>query len=313
MEMENQEVLRSKPLSYEASKTVLKSLSLKTREAINRRIPALCTINFRLPYVLENVVITREIFETDGRRWYPTPAAVHSSENSLRQVMNARKSELTILQEKLEKEPQYCVNKSCEEILEQLFDEYIRDGTVVRGSLCLWSIPEFLKRRRENERDLKMKVTTLELKTKEAEDYEHFIRFTDLDVMENVKIVGFGNALPLLDKPEGIHDLQLFVKSWITIGREIGTRFSWVRRRFEDVLDILDHLKTHFGAVQPGSNLEYYFSRKKIYGNSVTVKLGDDRELVMFCHKINIPSGIFSKETTIYTFEMEVVASRENS
>ena len=55
---------------------------------------------------------------------------------------------------------------------------------------------------RENEKDLKMKVTNLELVSRNTKDYDYFIRFIDLDVLENVKIIACGNSLTLLDKPE---------------------------------------------------------------------------------------------------------------
>ncbi|EFO96285.1 hypothetical protein CRE_14635 [Caenorhabditis remanei] len=190
-------------------------------------------------------------------------------------------------------------------VYEQLFNKYIRDGTVVSGSLCLYGIPEFLKERREKEDDLKIKVTNLKFTTETTEDYEHFIRFIDLDVLENVTVIADENSLALIDKQEiktcknltvivnfgygprptnfsvdqflrlqnqhfqleyfrfNCHDLQLFVEGWITTGREIGTRFSLGQIRYEDVRGILEHLKTHFGADEAGSNLENYFSSKK--------------------------------------------------
>ncbi|EFO96246.1 hypothetical protein CRE_14500 [Caenorhabditis remanei] len=299
--MENQEVLRSKPLSYEASKAVLKSLSLETREVIKRRIPALRTINSRLPYVLENVVIRSETFETNGRRWiielawaegFYNPKGIIKMQD--RHVADPRRNLVTVFQGDSRNKAQYSVNKSSEEVNEQLFDEYIRDGTVVSGSLCFCGIPEFLKGRRE---DLKMKVTNLELTTKKTEDYEPFVRFIDLDVLENVKLVSAENSLAILDNTE----------DWITTGREIGTRFSWAQIRFEDVANILEQLKTQLGAVEAGSNLEYYFSSKTIYGNSTTLKMGEDRELVMFCERLENQSERLS--FCLYTFEMEVVMS----
>ncbi|EFO83973.1 hypothetical protein CRE_17472 [Caenorhabditis remanei] len=266
--MENQEVLRSKPLSYEASKAVLKSLRLETRESINRRIPALRTINSRLPYILENVIIGDNTFKTNGREWIMRPIWVQSSENPLREVVD----------------------------------------------------PE----------------------NRNTKDYDYFIGFIDLDVLENVKIIDYVNSMmDLCDKPEiktcknltfysfylletnisvdqllrlrnqhlqleiyrlTLHDLQLLVQDWITAGRDIGTRFSWEPRSFDGVVDHLNRLKTHFGAVEAGSNLDYYFSNKKIHGNVITLKMGEDRELVMYCGE--------SKMTDyLWTFEMEVVAS----
>ncbi|EFO84047.1 hypothetical protein CRE_17409 [Caenorhabditis remanei] len=337
--MENQEVLRSKPLSYEALKAVLKSLKLETREAVNRRIPALRTINSRLPYVLENVIIENRGFETNGRRWVIEQTRFQS--NPLSHVVEPRMRVVTIYDFNSHKKAEYRLNKSFEEIWYQLFDEYIRDGTVVRGSLCIDGIPELAKRR-ENGRDLKIKVTNLNMYTPNLEDYEQFIRIIDLDVLENVKCVFGRNSLAILDKPEiktckklivmvhdnsglpsvdqlcrlrnqhlyftcsnlTLHDLQLFVQDWITTGRELGTRFSWETRRFElgDVFPILEHSKTHLGAVEAGSHLDYYFSDKVIHDNGITVKMGEDRELVMFFKK--------SKLTCyLWEFEMEVVAS----
>ncbi|EFO84042.1 hypothetical protein CRE_17407 [Caenorhabditis remanei] len=217
----------------------------------------------------------------------------------------------------------------------------MRNETVVKGSLCLWEVPEFLKRRKGNEVDLKMKVTNLELDIYETEDYDHFIRFIDLDVLENVQFFACGNSMAFLDKPVikscknltviavsfdflsvdqffslrnqhlklenhglTLHDLQLFVQSWITTGRDIGTRFSWERLQFEYVADNLEYLKTHFGAVETWSNHEYYFSDKVLHGNVITLKMGDDRELVMFCAQIPSERHTYCQ----WTFEMEVVA-----
>ncbi|EFO84011.1 hypothetical protein CRE_17474 [Caenorhabditis remanei] len=165
--MENQEVLRSKLLSYEALKAVLKSLSLETREATNRRIPALRTINSRLPYILENVFITADTFRTSGRRWYTESTMEQSSENPLRFLVDPRKIVVIINVVNSWEGAKYSVNKSREEILEQLYDEYIRNGTVVTGLLYLRKIHEFLKRRRENEEDLKMKVKNLDWRLKQ--------------------------------------------------------------------------------------------------------------------------------------------------
>ncbi|KAF1767901.1 hypothetical protein GCK72_007860 [Caenorhabditis remanei] len=344
--MENQEVLRSKPLSYEASKAVLKSLKLETREAINRRIPALRTVNSRLPYVLENVRIGAKSFQTNGREWFMRPVWVQSSENLLRQVEDPEKWEL-ILQFNEGKEICYRMNKSREEIWYHLFDEYVQSGTVVRGSLRFSGIPECMKGIRENEKDLKMKVTNLELGIYGTKDFDQFIRFIDLDVLENVRIMSFRNSLTLLDNPEiqncknltiysrylgrptnlsidlflrlrnqhlklenigfPLHELQLFVQDWITTGRDIGTRLSWRRLQSEDILSILEHLKTHLGAVEAGSHLDYYFSNKTIHGKGITLKMGEDRELVMYCGKNNIDSEW--EIEYVWVFEMEVVAS----
>ncbi|KAF1767903.1 hypothetical protein GCK72_007863 [Caenorhabditis remanei] len=339
--MENQEILRSKPLSYEASKAVLKSLKLETRESINRRIPALRTVNSRLPYVLEDVVICDDFFEIDGRQWNMRPVWVQISENPIRQVVDPEKCKLE-LHQNLRKE-YYSLNKSPEEIYEKLFHEYIRDGTVVRGSLYLIGIPEFMKGIRENEKDLKMKVTNLEVDIYER-DY-HFFRFIDVVVLENVLIIAYENSLTLLDKPEiktcqnltvvavfyvlpsvdqflrlrnqnlklenfglTLHDLQLLVQDWITTGRDIGSRFRWEPPlSSEDVLPIMEHLKTHLGAVEAGSHLDYYFSNKTIHGKGITLKMGEDCELVMFCGKSNIPSAFHILHP--WFFEMEVVSS----
>ncbi|EFO83943.1 hypothetical protein CRE_17467 [Caenorhabditis remanei] len=286
--MEKQEVLRSKPLSYEASKAVLKSLGLETREAINRRIPALRTINSRLPYVLENVVIGDNYFGTDGRQWIMRPVWVQSSENPLRQVVDPEKSEVTIRQYKSHKIAQYHVNKSPVKIYEQLFDEYIRNGTIVRGSLY--------KKKRESGEDLKIKVTNLELDKQAAVDYDHLIRFIDLDVLENVMFLALENSVALLDKPE----------DWITTGREIGTRFTWKTFPSVNALPILEDLKTHFGGVEAGSHLDYYFSNKTIHGNGITLKMEKDRELVMYCYQDKTQSEYHNFP---WLFEMEAVAS----
>ena len=84
---------------------------------------------------------------------------------------------------------------------------------------------------------------------------------------------------------------MIHFQDWITTGREVGTRFTWENHQFEleDVLGILQHLKTHFGAVEAGSN-----------GNRI--KMREDRELVMFCDKIQ------SGRDINYLFEMGVVA-----
>ncbi|KAF1767900.1 hypothetical protein GCK72_007859 [Caenorhabditis remanei] len=339
--MENQEVLRSKPLSYEASKAVLKSLSLETRETINRQIPALRGVNSRLPYILENLIIENRGFETNGRRW--VIELTWDQSNPLSHVVESRIRVVTIYDYNSHKKAAYRVNKSDEEIWYQLFDEYIRNGTVVRGSLCFRGIPEFLKRRRENEVELRMKVTNLGLDIHETEDYDHSVRFIDLDVLENVEVLVGKNTLAILDKSDiktcksltvivthgpdfpsvdqlrrlrnqhlylkfygfKLHNLHLFVKDWITTGRDIGTRFSWGPRPSEDVQPIMEHLKTHSGAVKAGSNLAFYFSDKAKHDIGITLKMGEDRELVMFCKKIRSESFSYCH----WSFEMEVVAS----
>ncbi|EFO84038.1 hypothetical protein CRE_17415 [Caenorhabditis remanei] len=316
-----------KPLSYDSLKSVLKHMSLKKREVINRQISELRTVNSRLPYVLENVRIGENYFGTNGRSWVAESEA----------VVDPEKSKVAIYQNNSHKKAEYCVNKSPEEIWEQLFDEYIRDGTVVRGSFYFRGIPELVKRKRENGKDLKMKVKNLELNTFEKEGYDSFIQFIDLDVLENVTFVAVKNTLAILSKPEiqtcknltvvvtyacdypsvdqlrglrnqhlqlehlhfTLHDLQLFVQDWITSGREIGTRFSWAQKQSKDVADSLEHVKTHFGAVEAVSNKPYY-------GNGITLNMGEDRELVMFCDKSKPQSEKYIDYS--WVFEMEVVA-----
>ncbi|KAF1745990.1 hypothetical protein GCK72_022440 [Caenorhabditis remanei] len=78
---------------------------------------------------------------------------------------------------------------------------------------------------------------------------------------------GFLNtSQPTSSSPKSTPPIRtLFVKDWITTGREIGTHFSCEKNRCKDVVDILKHLRAHFDAVEAGSTLEYYFSDKIIY------------------------------------------------
>lgn len=97
------------------------------------------------------------------------------------------------------------LNQSPDDVFEQLFDAYIRNGTVVRGALTLVGIPAFLKKKNSDE--LKIKVTNLELPTQNGstEDYEQLRRFIDLKALRSVMMIENSAAnkiSSMLEKPE---------------------------------------------------------------------------------------------------------------
>ncbi|EFO83984.1 hypothetical protein CRE_17403 [Caenorhabditis remanei] len=207
--MENSVFLRSKPLSYDASKSVLKSLSLEAREQIQTRIPSLRTINSLLPFHFDTVSIESDDLKINDRKWKFRP--VWSQEQpdwlNLQTIPN-------ICDVRMYSGGPYRFNKSPEEMYQQIFDSYLRKNTVIRGLLRVYEIPSFLK----NRKDWTMKVVNLELRCRSMEDYECLVEMVDWKTVESVTIVvttdeilEIFEKMEVMDKPPkiGSCDAQL--------------------------------------------------------------------------------------------------------
>lgn len=329
-----QAVLKSKPLSYDASKYVLKSLKLETREKVDRQIPSLHITNSLFPYELDRVSIGANGFLINNRQWVFQPVFGENhqlvpNQTNLMMFCGPKRGPVRLL------------NKSPEAAYKQLFESYIRDGTTVKDELCLTGFPEFLR-----EKDLKIKAKLLEVETMDIQPYVDFVRFLDLEHLEHLylqlgnKTIGYlerkeikicnnlylrvprnyqlGNSI--LNQLLGLRnqhitlqyvqfpllDLQKLVESWISSNRPIGTRFSWGRMEYEGFMDIFDRFKEELGAVDskhPGLG-------QSLYAKGVSLEMGDDRELVMFGGKTTKEKTRRMLDAAPWTFEMEVMGKK---
>ncbi|KAF1767842.1 hypothetical protein GCK72_007801 [Caenorhabditis remanei] len=328
--MKNTVFSRNKPLSYDASKTVVKSLSLEIREQIHHRIPSLRAINSLFPFWLEKVKISNDTLVINNRKW--TVGRRIQRENEMEPVIDETEVSICL---GAQRAPARRLNQSPDDVFEQLFDAYIRNGTVVRGALTLVGIPAFLKKKNSDE--LKIKVTNLELPTQNGstEDYEQLRRFIDLKALRSVMMIENSAAnkiSSMLEKPEiktcekltltlsspsidplfrlrnqhlwlhnsrlSIDDLDKLVENWIITGREIGTRFSLYQTQYVD--SIFERLKQRFGAIESKHPEHNY------YTDGVTIKMGDDRRLVIFAENVGDSEVTYHDP---WVFEMEVMAS----
>ncbi|KAF1767951.1 hypothetical protein GCK72_007911 [Caenorhabditis remanei] len=288
--MKNIVFSRNKPLSYDASKAVVKSLNLEIREQIHHRIPSLHTINCLFPFELEKVKISNDTLVINNRKW--TVGRRIQRENEMEPVIDETEVSISLGEQRA---PTRRLNQSPDDVFEQLFDAYIRNGTVVRGTLTLVGIPAFLKKKNSDE--LKIKVANLELPTQRGstENYEQLRRFIDLKALRSVMIehLAANNISSMLEKPE----------NWIITGREIGTRFSLYQTQYVDVDSIFERLKQRFGAIESKHPEHHY------YTDGVTIKMGDDRRLVIFAEYVGDSEVSYPFNHDPWVFEMEIMAS----
>lgn len=191
--MENLSLTDNKPsLPDNASKAVLKSMSLETRIALINRIPSLLSTNSSIPYQFEKMTIGAGFLEINNRQWFICP--VKGVENSDNQA------DIQIICDK-KRGPTRRLEKSPDEAYQQLFDAYIKNGTIIKGSLKLSGVPQFLRENKEPE-DLKMIVKNLELSVRNTEDYECLVKLVDIETVEIVKFSVMPNTLAILDEEE---------------------------------------------------------------------------------------------------------------
>ncbi|KAF1767908.1 hypothetical protein GCK72_007868 [Caenorhabditis remanei] len=273
------EVPTNKPLSYDASKAVLKSMNLETREAINKRIPSLRVIDSLFPYELEKVLMSTDRLNFNDREWF----FIKRGNDHCDLMMSSGTQEAPIRR----------LDMSADAAYRKLFDAYIRNGTRIR-TLYHTDIPEMLMEKDPEE--LRLKVQNLELPAafmgNHVADYEHLTRFIDLGTLKGVIYQMNSNNRAILDKPE----------IWLASDKPIGSRFSWGQTYYDDVLDIFKHYEKEKGAVP----WKHPRLGNSFHAHGVKLSMEGGRNLVMF-------GGATKKykwfDIAPWTFDIEVMAA----
>lgn len=135
----------NKPLSYNAFKSVLKSISFEKRQQIHRRIPQLRTTNSILPYRVKNVTIGWNNIQIDSILWMfrnaiETLGTVNGMVN--RHVI-PNETDLTMQHicevpegcpYNLKKSPCIRLNKTPDDAYIQLFETFLKNNTAIVNS-----------------------------------------------------------------------------------------------------------------------------------------------------------------------------------
>ncbi|KAF1767907.1 hypothetical protein GCK72_007867 [Caenorhabditis remanei] len=308
------------PLPDEATKAVFKSLCMETRIAIINHIPSLRSINSLLPYTFKNLKIGTTFMEINNIQWFFCP--VKTPEDS-------DKVDIQIIRDK-KRAPMRRVDKTA---YQQLFDYYVKEGTVINGSLVLNGAPEFL-----NDPKMKVYCKNLELNIRSTKDYELLIGLIKMDTVDVLKFPTTPNTVTLLDKPEiqtvktlhlvitqipghpslqqllalrnqhlklrhtrfPLDHLDALVRDWMDTGRDVGTVFSWELISYEDALMMFDHFEAKLGALR-----SMHPRIGQTFGdNGVTIRMKEEKDLVMFGGRVMRKDKEF--DTSGLVFQMEV-------
>ncbi|EFO83949.1 hypothetical protein CRE_17406 [Caenorhabditis remanei] len=316
------------PLPDEATKAVFKLLSMETsllisRIAIINRIPSLRSINSLLPYTFKNLKIGTTFMEINNIQWFFCPVKTPE---------DLGKVDIQIIRDK-KRAPTRRVNKSA---YQQLFDAYVKEGTVVNGSLVLNGAPEFVSSQQDSK--LKVQCKNLELNIRSPKDYDLLVGLINMDTVDVLKFPTTPNTVELLDKPEiqtvktlhlvitqipghpslqqllalrnqhlklrhtrfPLDHLDALVRDWMDTGRNVGTVFSWELISYEDALMMFDHFEAKLGALR-----SMHPRIGQTFGdNGVTIRMKEEKDLVMFGGRVMRKDKEF--DTSGLVFQMEV-------
>ncbi|EFO83942.1 hypothetical protein CRE_17405 [Caenorhabditis remanei] len=272
------EVPTNKPLSYDASKAVLKSMNLETREAINKRIPSLRVIDSLFPYELEKVQMSTHRLNFNDREWF-----FIEKDNDLCDLMMSSGTQ---------EAPIRRLDMSADAAYRKLFDAYIRNGTRIR-TLYHTDIPEMLMEK--DPKELRLKIKTCEKLILIPEE-------NPLNLGQTLeKILGLQNQHLVLHYTRFSH-LKDLVEIWLASDKPIGSRFSWGQAYYDDVLDIFMHYEKEKGAVP----WKHPRLGNSFHAHGVKLSMGGGRSLVMF-------GGATKKykwfDIAPWTFDIEVMAA----
>ncbi|KAF1767956.1 hypothetical protein GCK72_007916 [Caenorhabditis remanei] len=137
--MDNQHQPRCRPLSCNALKCVLKSMSVEKRQEIHTNLPSLHAVNSVLPYTITTVGIVPNALTINRKTWTFRKKQVlwydfdDSNQTTISIVdLDSHKSS-----------PDFYVNKSPDEAFEKCFNVYVKNNSNIRN-FEIWGLPEFL-------------------------------------------------------------------------------------------------------------------------------------------------------------------------
>ncbi|KAF1767954.1 hypothetical protein GCK72_007914 [Caenorhabditis remanei] len=212
---------RSKPLSYDALKSVIKSMSVEKRQELHHHLPSLRATNSVLPYIIEVVRIEPISINIDWKEWYiiehPRIWYRDDDDSNDDDSDNGDSNQTTISISYSQKStPDFHVKESVDEVFEKIFNVYLKNGSTIQYfDFC--HVPKFLCER-DGSDGLKLNISTL-IMDNGFDNFDAFIRFVNLDTLENIylpfenKFNEHGELFGMLERPEIINckNLDFFV------------------------------------------------------------------------------------------------------
>ncbi|EFO84049.1 hypothetical protein CRE_17376 [Caenorhabditis remanei] len=325
---------RSKPLSCDALKSVIKSMSFEKRREIHINLPSLRTINSLLPYTVEFVEITPNYsLQINGKLWIFHKKPEQSNPDDV----DPNQTTISIVDlDTVKRSPEFHVNKSCDEAYEKLFNVYLKNGSTIQ-ELHLRGVPKFLCER-EDPDGLKLNISRIFMSIEIVDEFDSFIRFVNLDNLEYIHLLIVnednegGECFGMLEKPAiincksldlfliasetppinyftglrnqtlllydnnfSVNDLRMLIENWKTSDRPIGTGFCLYS--FEtDANDMFNSLE-----LQDTFPVEIQCDLTDKPG--IGIKMDNNRDLVLYQGQHQIRSGHSP------ALKMEVIAS----
>ncbi|EFO84002.1 hypothetical protein CRE_17371 [Caenorhabditis remanei] len=307
--MDNLNQPRSRPLGYDALKSVLKSMSVEKRQEVHNHLPTLRSINSLLPYTIENAIIWEDELHINRTKWdfRKNPEQSNSNDDDPNQT-----TILFLDLDSLKRCQEFRVNKTLDEAFEKCFNVYFKNGSSIQ-ELDLCDIPKFLCERDKSD-DLKWNISRLKTNnTNSLDQLDTFIRFVNLDKLERISLTVYDklNGEPfgvlrmpaiincknldltvVLSFPESpinyltglrnqslvfkinnfdVNDLRILIENWKTSDRPIGTCFCLLS--FVD--DMLRRLKLQ-------NTFPVEIQRDSIEIQGIGIKMDDNRDLVLY-------------------------------
>lgn len=316
--MENPNPPRNQLLGYDAMKAVLKSMSVEKRQDVHAHIPQLRTANSLIPFKIDNVETGNNYIRINEKRW--TFKKVETPQNEGADALEAKEAvdvKLSLLiqedededEDDIPKEEIICrfqLEKSPEEAYDQLFDNYLKNGTVINKFVLNggWRTIE-----KKNSDNWKIGVSSLE---DQRGGYMCIYPFLDLAQLNSLELC-FG-AMNLLNRPEIINCKKLqmrfesgrwtrgicpignliknlknqhllisqrryshkpLIEAWIETGRPVGTRFTYFFPP-TDFSIAFHEIETSFDTV----TVEH--PEKKETPRCMSLKMADGNDLIIY-------------------------------
>lgn len=312
----------SAPLTYAPLKAVVKNFNLNKREQLDYKVPACRIINSKLPYHLESVHLADNFMKVNGREWSISKAYAGEDDDELfaQGEVDPEPVNVTGDEEKTGIRFQsknyfflHKIDKKPDVSFDQLFHEYLRNGTCIER-LTMYTTPRCLTK--NDPEKYKWNVAELKLRDSNFERFKellpyiehndlnriHFVMRQDTIQMLQIPLVKrsaeiflqfpYYGPIPLNNLLEEIQNpfihviyfefamekVQELAKSWKDSRRPLGNTFALVVEEYTYILEVFDLLEKELEAVPSklSSLGPLYFS------HSVTIPICDETELVVY-------------------------------
>ncbi|EFO83997.1 hypothetical protein CRE_17426 [Caenorhabditis remanei] len=325
---------RSKPLSYDALKSVIKSMSVEKRQELHNHLPSLRAVNSLLPYTIKDVRISETELKINRKKWFfdKNPETSNSPDDDSNQT-----TIWIVDRDTYKNSPVFHVNKSPDEAFENFFNVYFKNGSTIQ-CFILNHVPQFLCER-DGSDGFKLSISRLETNNPIVDKFDSFIRFVNLDNLEYIhlsiddRLNEHGEQFGMLEKPAiinskeldfhvwvsaslinyytglrnqtlllndnqfDVNELCMLIENWKTSDRPIGTSFCLYSYSYSnDRSNVFDSLELQgtFPVENRGDSADK---------PGIGIKMDDNRDLVVY-------KGFHQKNQITYpALKMEVIAS----